>query len=173
MGVARGVVRREVQRGEVMKVVFHIRAFSHGKAHIGENHRQLFHHLGDRVQRALRLALHRPGDVHAFARQRRVHRGVFEIGLAGFQQRVEAILQAIERRAHHLALFRAHLAQLAHFQGHLALLAQRAHAQGVKRSKVGRRFNISGQARFQRIKIGRGGHGVTPGIGRAVIQIGV
>ena len=65
VGVARGVIGGEVQRGEVMKIIFHVRAFSDGKAHIGEDDGQFFHHLAHRVQRAFRLARGRQGDVHA------------------------------------------------------------------------------------------------------------
>ncbi len=158
LGVAGRVTFRKVQRGEVVEIVLDIRTFSDGKAHISEDHRQLFHHLGDRVQRALRLRPHRQGHIHRLRDQGGIQGRGFQIRLARLDQVTEPGLETIERRAHHLAFLRAHPAQLAHHQRHRALLAQRPDAHSVQRRLIGRAINLAAHLGFKRVEIGSVGH---------------
>ena len=51
----RRMIGRDVQLGEIVVVEFDVRAFGDGEAEIGEDRRDLVEHLGDGMDRALRL----------------------------------------------------------------------------------------------------------------------
>jgi len=68
--------------------------------------------------------------------ERRVHGRIFQRRLAGLQKRVEAGFQTVQRRAHDLALFRAHTSKRFHEARDTALLAQFRHPYSVERSQV-------------------------------------
>ena len=66
--LAGGVIQRNVQRREVVKIRLHIWAFGNGKTHIRENRCDLVNHLADGVNAASALGrrAHRQGDVQSF-----------------------------------------------------------------------------------------------------------
>ena len=161
LGVARRVPFREVQGVEIVEVIFHVRTFRDGKAPVREDHGEFFHHLGDRVQRAGLFRTHGQRDVDGLRRQGRIERGSFQIGLAGLDGVVQPGLQPVQGRAHHLALFRAHLAQFAHHQRHGALLAQRGDAHRVQPGFIGRALDLAARLGFKRVEIGNVSHCVS------------
>jgi hypothetical protein len=65
-----------------------------------------------------------------------IQRGVGQRGLLGRDRRVHLVLQRVQRRARDLPLLRAHLAQFAHLQADLALLADGGDAQLLQRRLV-------------------------------------
>ena len=135
--LARRVTFREVQRGEIVPVVFHVRAFGHGEAHVTEDRGDLLEHLHHRVQCAsLRAGHGRQGQVQRLGDELLLQRLGFQLGLAGLHGLIDAGLQRVQLRAVFLALFRAHLAQRPHQAGDPALLAQLCHAHSVQRLKV-------------------------------------
>ena len=72
---ARRMVRREVERGEVVEVGLDVRTFFDGEAHLAEDVREFFHHLRHRMDRAEARAHRRQRDVDRFALQLTIERG--------------------------------------------------------------------------------------------------
>ena len=119
----RGVVAGDVQRVEVVPIGVDARAFGDRETHLGKDRSQLFGDLADRVDAALTLVPRGQGHVEPFAAQTLIKRGIAKCCLLGGKRRVDFILQRVQRRPGDLSLFGGHLAQLAHLQRDLALLA--------------------------------------------------
>ena len=142
-----GMLGRDVQRVEVIPVGFHLRAFGHGKAHVGEDGGQFFHHLRHRVDRAARAGAAGKRDIQPLFTQAGVKGGIGEASLFGAQRGVNLILQDVQHRAGSFALVGVHLAKTGHQRGNLALLAKGGHAQLFQGSLVrdgGNRCKIFG-----------------------------
>ncbi len=134
---ARRVLGGDVQRVEIVPVGLDVRAFGDGKAHLGEDRRQLVRDLADRMDRALRRRAGRERDVQPLGAQPLVERRVGQRRLARRDGGVDLVLQRVEGGAGGLALVGRHAAELAHHQRDLALLAQRRDAHRLDRRLVG------------------------------------
>ena len=106
------------------------------KAHVAKDRADLFRDLRNRVDGALALRATRQGHVQPFGAQTFVQRGVSQPGFLGGDGRVNLVLQGVQLGTGDLAFFGRHLAQLAHFQGDFALLADRLHADIFQRRFV-------------------------------------
>ena len=113
MHVARRMVFREIQLGEIVVVGLDVRPFGDGKAHVGEDRGHLVGHLGDRMDAAdlSRRLAHRQGDVDALGVEAGFERGIFERLAARGERGVDAILQPVDQRPLGLALFRRQRAE--------------------------------------------------------------
>lgn len=115
---------RDVQRIKVIPIRFDLRAFGDGKAHIGEDRGQFFHHLADRMNGAPDGAADPAGPHPAIpsAGVRSVlHRQPPSLGAQGC---VNLILQDVQHGTGCLALIRLYLAKAGHQRRNLALLAK-------------------------------------------------
>ena len=127
-----GVMAGNVQRVEIVPVGFDLRPFGDGKAHIGKDRRDLFPDLRHGVHGAGAAVTPRQGHVQPFGLETFVQRGIGQRGLLGRQRGVDLVLERVQRRAGHLALFGRHLAQFAHFEADFALLANGLNPQILK-----------------------------------------
>ena len=101
---ARRMVRREVQRLEVVPVVLDLRAVGELVAQPGEDVGDALERAPDRMQAAARAVDARQGDVDGLGRQARGERGIFERGLARGDGGGERIARPVDRLADALAL---------------------------------------------------------------------
>ena len=125
----RGMLRRDVERGEVMEIVLDMRPFGNGEAHLAEDRDQLVDRLADRMDAAVVLGLHRQGDVDAFLRQPPIERRALVL-LLGFAERgLDHALELVERGAARLALVGSERAERLEQAGELAVATEnRRHA---------------------------------------------
>ena len=126
---ARRVMRREVQRFEVVPVVLDLRAVGQLVAQSAENVGDALQRAADRMQPAPRAVPARQRYVDGFAGQARVERGVFQHGFADRQRLADRIARAIDRFAGGLALVGGQCPQLLQLRGDAAVLAQQGDAQ--------------------------------------------
>ena len=149
-----GVGFGNIQRGEIVKPAFNIRAFGHVKAHAGKNRRKLFHRLADRVNAPfkLRVGVNRQGHIkrfrcqtprHVFGLQRR------SAALHGFR---DTYFKLIENRAQPLAVIGIHAAQRFEQRRNFTLFAQRRDAHIFQRRQVCRRRNRVHYSGFNRAR---------------------
>ena len=124
----RRVMRGDVQRVEIIPVRVDARAFRDRESHIRKDRRHFLGHLADRMDRPGPAPTPRQGHVQPLGPQPLIQRGIAQSGLLRGQGTRDLILQRIQRGTGHLPLLRAHLAQFAHLQAQLALLAQRGKA---------------------------------------------
>ncbi len=98
--VARRMVFREIQLGEIVIVGLDVGTFGDGEAHVGEDRRQFVDHLGDRMHAADlgRRFAHRQRDVDALGVEPRLQRRVLERVAARGERGVDAILEAVDQR---------------------------------------------------------------------------
>ena len=128
----------EIERREVEIVGLDIRSFGKGKTHIRIDRGQFVHHLADRVDAALgRVRLGQgQGDIDPLGGEPRFEGLGLQFGAAGLDGRADLGFQAIERRAHHLALVRGHLAKGRQKGGDRSFLAERRNADRIERCGV-------------------------------------
>ena len=157
---------REIERGEIVVVGLDVRPFGDGEAEIGEDGGDLVDDLADRMDAAglQRLGAHRQRDVDRLRREAADEVLLLENGAAGGERLADAVLQAVQRRPHDLALLRRHGAEALHQFGDAALLAERGDALGLQRRLVGGLGNARGNVALERDDIGFGcGHfGIRP-----------
>ncbi len=134
----RRMVAGDVQRVEIVPVGVDPRPFGDGKPHLGKDRGHFLGHLAHRVDRALPPVARGQRHVEPFGAQTFVQRGIGQGCLLRRQRRIDLVLQRIERGSGGLAFLGRHLAQLAHLQADLALLADGLHAQILQRRLVGR-----------------------------------
>ncbi len=126
--LARRMVGRDVQLGEIVIVKFDIRAFANGKTQIGKDRGDLVHHLADRVDRAAGLWPRRKRHVDTLARQPRIQRVIGQGCFAFGNGICHRVTQRVEGRAVLFALLRAHGAQRFQQLADRSLFAKRGHA---------------------------------------------
>src|ERR1700744_4798848 len=80
--LARRMVWRDIEGGEVLEVVLDIRTFGDAETHLAENGDDLIDSLADRVQATFALGAWRQRQVDRFEGQPSVQGGLFEIALA-------------------------------------------------------------------------------------------
>ena len=125
---ARGVRFGHIGRGEIVPVVLDLGPGGDREAEIGENLRQLVHHLADRMDRSLRRGRRGQSQIERFGRQPRFQRRRFQHRLAILHRIGDAHAQTLDARRFLLAFFRAHPAKSLHQLADPALLAQRLDA---------------------------------------------
>jgi len=89
------------------------------------------------MDRALTAGPARQGHVQPFSAQTFVQRHIAQCRFPGTKRRVDLILQPVQRRPGRLPRLGRHLAQFAHLQADLALLAQGRDAHILKGALVG------------------------------------
>ena len=134
---ARGMMRRDVERGEIHPVGFDVGAFGDRAAHGAEDRGDLLHGAADRVDQAGLARARRQGGVEAFCRQPGVEFGVLQFGAAGLDQGGERVLELVQRGAALAALLGRGLAEVAQQGGEPAVAAERGDADGVPGAQVG------------------------------------
>ena len=134
-----GMLRRDVERLEIVPVVLDVRALGDGKAHVGEDRDDLLGGLADRMDAALGARAGRQGDVDPLGVQPRVERPLGQERAAGRQRRLDLLLERVERLAGLAPLLGRQRAQLLDQLGDAALLAQRRDADLVQGAQDRRR----------------------------------
>ena len=135
--LARRMVGRNVQLGEIVIVEFHIRAFGDAKAKVGEDRDHFVQNLADGMDTAGILAAGGQRDVQRFRHKARIQRRIGQLALALRDRLGDGVFQAVELWALHLALFGVQLAHGGQQRADRALLAQRADAHGFQRRFIG------------------------------------
>ncbi|MNE36813.1 hypothetical protein D3C80_1306420 [compost metagenome] len=120
----RRVVTGDIERLEVVVVVFDFRTFGDVVADMGEELLDALKGASHRMQTAGDLTATRQGHVDAFGRQLGCQRGGLEVGLARIEGILNAGLGGIDQGARLRALIGRELAQGLHELGQLALLAK-------------------------------------------------
>jgi hypothetical protein len=105
------MVRREVERLEVVPVVLDLRTVGQLVAEPGEDVDDPLERAADRVQPAAAAVAPRQADVDRFAGQARLQRGLVERGLARGQGLRDPVAGAVDRLARGLALVGGQRAQ--------------------------------------------------------------
>ena len=121
--VARRVVRREVERREVVEVGLDLRTLGHAVAEPGEDLDHLALDEGDRVEVAQRGPAAGQGDVDARAPALGLALAVTELGVELGEARLDAVLEGVDRLAVGPAVLGRHLAGAGEQGPHDALLA--------------------------------------------------
>ena len=98
----------DVERGEIVPVVFDLRTGRDGKAQVSENLCQFVHHLADRVDCPARGFKGGQRKVDRLACQLRFKRSRFQGRLAGAERLGHAFAQCVDLRSGFLALFGGH-----------------------------------------------------------------
>ena len=111
MGLARRMLGREVQRREIVEIVFDVRAIGDGKAHLGKNGGHLVHDLHGRMDAAPAARRRGQGQIQTLGGQLGIKGGGFQRGLALGQCRLNPVAQAIDQRPLLAALVRTHAPQ--------------------------------------------------------------
>ena len=130
---ARRMVRREVQRLEVVPVVLDFRTVGEFIAKTAEDLGDAFQRATDRMHAAARGIAARQGDVDGLPGQARVQRGIVQRGLARGQSFGDRVAGAVDRLARGLALVARQCAERLELRGDAAALAEQAHAQRFQR----------------------------------------
>src|SRR6516164_5590222 len=94
--LARGMLGRNVERSEVVKIVLDMRAFGDAEAHLAEDRHQLVDRLADGMDAAFRLGTHRQGDVDALAGETRGKRRVLKTPCGMADGGLDLVLEAVE-----------------------------------------------------------------------------
>ncbi len=139
--LSRGVIRRDVQLGEIVVVIFDIGTFGDREAQIGEDRGDFIKHLRHGMDRALRLGARGQSHVDALLREARVQCCVAECRFARSNRGRHAVAQSIEERAVLAPFVGTHAAQRLQQLADGALLAQRRYAHGFQRGFIGRARN--------------------------------
>ncbi|MNV80796.1 hypothetical protein D3C71_1744210 [compost metagenome] len=126
-------MRREVERFEVVPVVFDFRAFGHFIPKPAEDLGNALQGTGDRMQASAIGAASRQGDVDGFGAQARVQGSVFQHRLALAQRAGERITGTVDGFAGGLALVGGQATELLELGGDAAVLAEQGNAQGFQR----------------------------------------
>ena len=145
----------KVEPCEIVVVGLDVRPFGDRKAHIGEDHHQLFPDAADRVDAAFggRVGPDGEGDVHAIGGELFGEGCGFERAFARFEGCGDLVLDGIDGGAEALARLGGHGAKLFHKLGDFALLTECGDAYGVKRGQISSRLHATKQALRKRIEI--------------------
>ena len=133
---ARRMVTRDIQRIEVVVIVFDFRARRHGKAELTEETFNTVDGAGDRMQAAIFNAATRQRDVDGLCSQTSIQRRPFQFGFARIQRLLYLLFRFVDDRTGCRTLFRRQLTQGGHLQGQMPFLTQVFHADVVQRSNI-------------------------------------
>lgn len=121
------MVAGNVERFEVVVVVFDLRAFGDAVADVGEELLDAFQGTGDRMQTTGGLATARQGYINALGSQTGAELGLFKRRLARVEDLGDAFLGVVDQRANLWPLFGRQIAQGLHHLGQFAFLAKEVH----------------------------------------------
>ena len=155
---ARGVVRRRVERGEVVVVQLDFRAFRDVIAEADEDVGDLAHHLVDEVDVTRRAPASRQRHVDRLRGDPRLQGGRAEDPAPLVQRRFERGSDLVRDLAHRWPLLCRQPAEAAEDRRERALLAEVRHAHGLESREVARRGRLGDARRLQRSKIIRDAH---------------
>ncbi len=147
--LARRVLGRDVEGGEVVKVVLDVGADSDAKAHLTEDGDDFLDGLADRMQAADGVGARGQRDVETLLAQAGLQRIVLERGPAGLDRRSERRLHLVQRAAHLLALVGRQRAQSFQALGDFTLLAERGDPQALELGQVGRLAHLPGEVALE------------------------
>ena len=146
LGEVEGIVHRprrmalgNVERGEIVPVVLDLRPRRDREAQIGEDFRQLVHHLTDRMHRAGQRRIGRQRHVDRLGREPRIKRRALQGSLARADCVGNRLAQRVDARTFRLTLLRSHLAERLEQRRHSALFAERLDTNCLDRIEVIRR----------------------------------
>ena len=149
-----GVLRRDVQGSEVVKIVLDIGTFGDRETHLAEDGDAFLGNLADRVQPAVAHRARRQGDVDRLGGKPGFEGGAVEALLARLDCRGDTVLDAVERLPGGLARRRIESAKALHLFRDRALAAERRHANGFERGQIGRARHLGEQGCFERVDVG-------------------
>ena len=152
----RRVLRRDVERREVVEVVLDVGPFDDPEAHVGEDRDQLVQHLADGVNGALRLGAGRQGDIHALRREALVQGGAFQRSAAHVDRVGELALDLVEPDSGFLAGLDIEAAQALHRLAERRFLAERSDTGLLQCGQVAGRFDPGQHLLFQGVKVFQG-----------------
>ncbi len=133
---ARGMMRRDVQRAEIVPVGFDVRPVGHGASHGAEDRRDLLHGFADRMDQAGFARTRRQRGVEAFGGQARVELGVVECCATGLDEFGQRVLELVECGTTFAALLGRGLAEVAQQCGEAAVATECGDAHGVPGAQV-------------------------------------
>src|SRR4249919_318633 len=139
----RRMVRREVQRLEVVPVILDFRAIAQLEAEAAEDVGDALDRAADRMQAAAAGVEAGQRDVNGFRGEACIEHGIFQLDLALAQCRGEHVARLVDRLAGGLALFRRKRAELLELGGDAAALAQQGDAQRFDRIGRFRRGDVA------------------------------
>ncbi len=132
----RGVGLGNVERGEIVPVVFDFRAFGDREPEVGENFGEFVHHLADRMDRTLRGVARRKRQIDQFGRQTPVELGIVELVLLGRDCLRHRFAQGMNLGPALLPFVRRQRSHRLEQGGDLPRLAQRGDAQRLDRGRI-------------------------------------
>ena len=137
--LARGMLGRDVELGEVVVVGLDVRPFGDGEAHVAEDLDHLVEHLADGVNAPVLQGPepHGQRDVGLLAGEAGGERAALQLGLAAFQRLADARLEPVDRLPEGLALVARQRAERRHQLGHAPLLAERGDAHTLDAREIG------------------------------------
>jgi hypothetical protein len=147
------MVRREVQRLEIVEVVLDLRAIGELVAEATEDLGDALQRAADRMHAAAGGIATGQGDIDGFAGQARIQRGIVQRGLARGQRRGDRIARAVDRLARGLALVAGQGTERLQLRGDAAALAEQAHAQGFQCVGRGGRGDVGQRPGGQRFDV--------------------
>ena len=150
----RRMLRRDVERGEIVEIVLDVRALRRREAHLAEDRDDLVDGLADRMDAALGSGPRRQGDVEPLGGEpARRARGLGQRRLARLDRRGDRVLDGVERwRRPRAAPRAARPPSVLHQLGDLALLAQRLDARAVQRRQIGGGRDLPAEPRLEFVK---------------------
>ncbi|MNN54255.1 hypothetical protein D3C81_1690620 [compost metagenome] len=119
----RRVVTRNIQRVEVMIVVFNLRPGLYGEAQFAEEGFNSVDGAGYRMQPTVFHTTARQRNVDGFCRQTLIQRSRFQRILTRVQRFLYRLLCLVDHRSGRRAIFCRHVTQRLHLQGKMAFLA--------------------------------------------------
>ncbi len=133
---ARRMVTRNIQRIEVVVIVFDFRARRHGKAELTEETFNTVDGASNRMQAAVFNAATRQRDVNGLCGQTRIQRCAFQFSFTRVQRLLHLLFRLVDDRTGCRTLFRRQLTQGGHLQGQMPFFTQVFHADVVQRSNI-------------------------------------
>ena len=150
--LARRMLGRNVEGGEVVEIVLDVGALDHREAHIGEDRRDFVEHLAHRVDAPFMLRPDRQRDIDGLLAEPILERHGREIALAVLDGCAHAVLDRVEGAGALFALLARNLAQAAHQLGELALAAERGDARRLETLEIAGRGDGAEELPFQLVK---------------------
>ena len=122
-----------IERGEIVPVVFDLTPFGNRKAHVGKDFGKLVHDLADRMHCAARRFGRRQCHVDIFACETPVQLGCFQGGFFRGQRRCHAFAQTVDNGALRLTFIGRHRAHRLEQRRNAALLTKGGYPNSIQR----------------------------------------
>ena len=161
--LARGMLGRDVELGEVQVIRLDVGSLGDREAQIGEDLHALVEHLADRMDAPLgnRAKTHGQRDVGPLVGKLLRESVGFQRALSPIEGGVDAFLDLVDRGTEALAILGRHGAERGHQCGDAALLAQRRDTRLLQRGKIPGGGNLAQELGFERLEVralGSAGH---------------